>query len=168
MNEAAVWMEMNDKHLAATVAWIRLRLQQLIPQAEDHTETDTKDSGWFKPAKKARTKSTKTDIDAIEPAYQEIVKLENNDPSPALILLAKALGLSKFDLHVLALCAAMELDTRIGGLCAKAQDNLHKPYPTFALAFALFNDPDLECVGAQCTATLLAACWKSISPMPRL
>jgi len=59
-----------------------------------------------------------------------------------LILLADYLGLSQFDRYVLALCAALELDTGIAHLCARAQDDLNKPYPTFALTFALFDDPD--------------------------
>jgi hypothetical protein len=124
------------------VAWIRLRLQQLIQQADENADADTKESSWFKPAKKASPKSKRPDNETIELARQDMVKLENNEPSPALILLANALGLSKFDRQILALCVAMELDTRIVGLCAKAQDNLNKPYPTFALAFVLFDDPD--------------------------
>ena len=35
----------------------------------------------------------------------------------------------------------MELDTRIPALCARAQDDPQRPYPTFALALALFDDP---------------------------
>ena len=125
-----------------SVAWIRLRLQQLIQQAEELADTETKRCGWFKTAQKAPLQSKRPDSETVELARQDMVKLENNQPPPALILLAKALGLSKFERHILALCAAMELDTRIAGLCAKAQENPNKPYPTFALAFALFDDPD--------------------------
>ena len=39
---------------------------------------------------------------------------------------------------VLLLAAGMELDTRFGSLCARAQDDPQKPFPTFALALALF------------------------------
>src|SRR5213079_1147006 len=39
------------------------------------------------------------------------------------------------------LCAAMELDTRIAGLCARAQRDPGKAYPTFALALTLFEQP---------------------------
>ena len=35
----------------------------------------------------------------------------------------------------------MELDTRIPALCARAQDDANRPYPTFALAMVLFDDP---------------------------
>jgi hypothetical protein len=142
MNDLAKWVENNDKHLAATVAWIRLRLQQLIRQAEDTPDAGIKGNNWFKLTQKASPSTKKPANEEIELARQDMIKLENNNPPPALILLEKSLGLSKFDSHVLALCAAMELNTRIADLCAKAQGYPNKPYPNFNLAFALFDDPD--------------------------
>lgn len=124
MNEQATWMENNDKHLAATVAWIHLRLERLAARTDDKKNPSIPDNA------------------AIEQAHQEKVKRENSELPPALVLLGNALGLSEFDRHVLALCVAMELNTKTASLCANAQDNLDKPYPTFALAFALFDDPD--------------------------
>ncbi len=117
------WVEINEQHLSATIKWILLKLQQLTQSADDKN-------------------SSIPDNETIEQARQEIIKLENHVPPPALNLLATALGLSRFDQQVLALCTAMELDTRTAGLCAKAQNDLNKPFPTFALAFALFDDPD--------------------------
>src|SRR6266853_2077144 len=63
--------------------------------------------------------------------------------------LTERLGLSPFEKNVLLLCAAMELDTRIAGLCARAQDDPHKPYPTFALALALFDEPSWEALSPE-------------------
>src|SRR5206468_1163062 len=63
-------------------------------------------------------------------------------PPPALVLLANQFGLSQFERNVLLLCAATELDTRIGPLCACAQDDPAKAYPTFGLAMALFDYPE--------------------------
>ena len=148
MNDKAQWLEINEKHLAATLAWIRLRLQRLAESPAEPIKDDQQSShGWFKRDKTTDNKrlpapSSVPSDEALELARQEMVELENNDPPPALNLLTKYLGLSKFDRHVLALCAAMELDTRIASLCAKAQGDINKPYPTFALAFALFEDPD--------------------------
>lgn len=68
---------------------------------------------------------------------------------PALDQLGEHLNLSSFEKNVVLLCAAMELDTRVAGLCARAQDDPHKPYPTFALALALFDDPAWEAVAPQ-------------------
>jgi hypothetical protein len=57
------------------------------------------------------------------------------------VLLGQRLGLSRFERDVLLLCAALELDTRTAALCARAQDDPSRPYPTFALALALFENP---------------------------
>jgi ATP-dependent 26S proteasome regulatory subunit len=38
----------------------------------------------------------------------------------------------------------MELNTRVAGLCAQAQDNPNRAYPTFALALSLFEDPSWD------------------------
>ncbi len=63
------------------------------------------------------------------------------ESSWALEILSERLGLAPFESNVLLLCAAMELDTRTAGLCARAQDDPQKTFPTFALALALFDDP---------------------------
>lgn len=149
MSDQANWVEINNKHVAAMVVWVRLRLQRLVPTAKpSKQEEEPKVLGsWFRSnrisEKKMLPPPAATSLDeAIERAHQKMLELEKNDPPPALSLLASHLGLAEFDRNVLALCAAVELDTRIAGFCAKAQDNPNKPYPTFALAFALFYDPD--------------------------
>ena len=71
------------------------------------------------------------------------------DPPPALVILGQRLGLSQFEQEILLLCAAMELDTRIAGLCARAQDDPDRPYPTFALALALFDDPAWDALSPE-------------------
>jgi hypothetical protein len=67
----------------------------------------------------------------------------------ALEQLAERLNLSAFEKNVLLLCSAMELDTRIGGLCARAQDDPLKAYPTFALALALFDNATWDALSAE-------------------
>ena len=155
MSEQAQWLENNDRYLAALIAWLRLRLKRLSapPPAEPVVEEPQSSCSWFgwckAPAKKQLPPPSRVPTEEdIETARQEMIKREKHEPPPALILLADSLGLSTFDRYVLALCAAMELDTRIAGLCAKAQADPNKPYPTFALAFVLFDDPD----------------WNSLSP----
>jgi len=68
---------------------------------------------------------------------------------PALLFLKRRFGLSDFESNVLLLCIGMELDTRIAGLCAKAQDDPHKPYPTFALAMTIFDAPAWDVLSLQ-------------------
>ena len=43
----------------------------------------------------------------------------------------------------------MELDTRIADLCASAQGNPLLAYPTFALALALFDEPEWDILSPQ-------------------
>jgi hypothetical protein len=62
-------------------------------------------------------------------------------PAPAPVRLGQLLGLAPFELHTLLLCAAMELDPRMGELCAKAQGNPGLAYPTFALALSALPEP---------------------------
>ena len=64
-------------------------------------------------------------------------------------VLAERLGLSPFEQNVLLLCAAQELDTRIASLCARAQDDPQKTFPTFALALTLFDDPAWESLAPE-------------------
>jgi hypothetical protein len=79
---------------------------------------------------------------------------EQEPPQPethpsALAMLGERLGLSPFEKNVLLLCAAMELDTRIAALCARAHDDTNKPFPTFALALALFEEPAWDFLAPQ-------------------
>jgi hypothetical protein len=69
--------------------------------------------------------------------------------TPALVLLAKRLGLSDFERDLLLLCIGMELDTRMPALCAQAQHDPSKPWPTFALAFAVLDDPSWDALSPE-------------------
>ncbi|ATY09819.1 AAA family ATPase [Amycolatopsis sp. AA4] len=80
--------------------------------------------------------------DAVEEA-------EAMNPPPALTVLARRLGLSRFEQDTLLLCAAAELDPSIAGLCAEAHGNAHMPYPTFGLALRVLPDPAWEAVSPQ-------------------
>ena len=107
------WFVQNDEYLAESLAWLRARLQQFIQAA--HTPSPNRQPVAARPT-------------------SEI------EPHPALVELSRRLGLSDFERDVLLLCAAMELDTRMATFCAQAQDDGLRPYPTFALALALFDD----------------------------
>lgn len=43
----------------------------------------------------------------------------------------------------------MELDTRIATLCAQAQNNPDRAYPSFALILTLFDDPVWDIVSSE-------------------
>jgi hypothetical protein len=57
---------------------------------------------------------------------------------PALLQLSDAFSLSEFETAVLALCAAHELDSRTGPLCARALEEPMRPWPSFGLAMRAF------------------------------
>jgi hypothetical protein len=148
MNDLATWQEQNDTFLSAALAWLRLRLEEHIaggpgpqpaPPAVEATPTSGSLFDWMQPeGEGAASEPVETDLTR---AARAMAQAAEGDPPPALVILARRLGLSRFEREVLLLCAGMELDTRIPALCARAQDDPQRPYPTFALALALFDDP---------------------------
>ncbi len=117
--ETVTWEETNETYLQAALHWLRLRLAALAePDAVAAAE--------------------------LAEARAALLDQEEAAPLPALLFLARQFGLSRFESELLLLCCAVELDTRIAGLCAAAQDHPGRPYPTFALALALFDEPAWE------------------------
>ena len=47
------------------------------------------------------------------------------------------------------MCVAIELDTGIASLCARAQGDPNRPYPTFALALTLFDEPAWDALSPE-------------------
>ena len=109
------WHAHNAGYLGLALAWLRLRLA-----AAGGSDVD----------------------DETAVASEAVIAAEQSSPPPALALLAQAFELSRFEQDVILLCAAMELDTRMGGLCAQAHQDPHMPYPTFALAMSVFDEPN--------------------------
>ncbi|HUL53032.1 MAG TPA: ATP-binding protein [Opitutaceae bacterium] len=66
---------------------------------------------------------------------------EEMTPPPALTTLCARFGLSPFERAALLLCAGIELDSRFGPLCAKAQGDARRDYPTFSLALGALPGP---------------------------
>ncbi|WP_426700932.1 ATP-binding protein [Rhodanobacter sp. Col0626] len=75
--------------------------------------------------------------------------VDDSPHPPALIVLANRLGLSAFERDLLLLCIGMELDTRMPALCARAQHDPAKPFPTFALAFAVLDQPSWDALSPE-------------------
>ena len=118
MTSSDSWQENNARKLSSALAELRQRLEEFSQRTES-----------------SHTNAAKKDATAASPE-------DNADPglASALELLSNRLALSTFERNILLLCAAMELDTRIAGLCAKAQEDSQKNFPTFALALALFDE----------------------------
>lgn len=155
-----VWAEANKRYLAAALAWLRLRLAQrehgpVVPPPVQHNEPEQRQGFLRRPAEQHPTPSAQsapragTVDEQIAQKYAEMLAAEAQDETPALILLAQRLDLSPFERHILLLCVAMELDVHIAEMCARAQNNENRPYPTFALAMELFDDPIWEALSPE-------------------
>jgi hypothetical protein len=77
-----------------------------------------------------------------EDQVRELEEAADTFPPPALVLLGDAFELSPFERSVVLLAAATELHTGIAHLCARAQGDTDRPYPTFALAMTVSDDAD--------------------------
>ena len=65
---------------------------------------------------------------------------QTDDPDSPLEVLCDLFGLTPFERNLLLLCAGVELDARFAALCAAAQGDGQRDYPTFSLALAIFAD----------------------------
>jgi hypothetical protein len=156
------WQQNNQRYLSAALAWLRLRLRRLAQQpvvlvaptsaapAERQQAPGRKWHFWDKPEPGANQPrglllpapdSTMVTAEQLEQASAEFEAAAAATPPPAMVVLSQSFGLSKFEGEILLLCAAMELDTGVAALCAEAQSDEQRPYPTFALAMNLFDDP---------------------------
>jgi hypothetical protein len=70
-----------------------------------------------------------------EPAVVAPPVMEDDQPA-ALDMLGETFGLSSFERDVLVLCAGIELEAAFAPLCAAAQGDPQRNYPTFSLALA--------------------------------
>jgi hypothetical protein len=74
-------------------------------------------------------------------AGRELDGSSSEETTPgALEELSSTFGLSSFEQKILALCAGMELDASFASLCAAAQGDSTRQYPTFSLALSAFPD----------------------------
>jgi len=153
----AAWQAENDRFLAVALAWLRLRLERRAPphpaDAPRARAGDPPGSVWDRLRGRGRPHPAHGALallppfsggsldEQIDEAAAELKRFESAQRLPALLELARLFGLSRFERDLLLLAAAMELDTRIPALCAAAQEDPAKAYPTFALALVLFDEP---------------------------
>ncbi len=133
------WLENNNRYLEASLQWLRLRFQRLIPdeqaQPKDLDGSTSVQAGSLD--------------ERINEAAEKRVAAANMDPPPALIMLANLFGLSPFERDTLLLCAALEFDPSLASLCGAAQGSPSRNYPTFSLALSLFDDPRWDALSTQ-------------------
>jgi hypothetical protein len=146
--KAETWERANAQFLSDAVAWLRERLERYIaamngPAVKDESEAagdapHTEDATAKAKAKRGARKAAAAHDDALPVNHLPIDP--GMDPPPALAILGNRFGLTAFELDVLLLSVAFELDTRIAGLCARAHDDALRAFPTFALALTLFDE----------------------------
>lgn len=135
----ADWTEANNRYLAASLAWLRARLE---PLARECAETPGGEAPsflqrWIGKPSEARHPADDS-IQAAATAREEAARVE---PAPALLTLAERLGLSTFERDALLLCAAPEFDPSFATLFGKVQGSPTRSAPTFALVLAALEDP---------------------------
>jgi hypothetical protein len=171
---AEKWMDDNNRYLAASLRWARLRLERLAPEEPPAVVSPTPVPAPppVSPPPVARQRrrwgrGSQPPVAALPaallpapaqkgPAAEEQIRqaaaeresAADVDPAPALVLLAQRFGLSAFERDILLLCAAMELDTGFGALCARVQGP-GRDYPTFGLALSALDDPAWDALAAH-------------------
>ena len=107
------WQQANQQYLMAALAQVKQRLSE---KAEQPCECPH------------------------DPAAALTQSTQQLDASSSLEQLCDTFDLSTFERDILVLCAGMELDASIAPLCALAQGDAQKPFPTLSLALSLFPD----------------------------
>jgi hypothetical protein len=121
---ALPWRELNQQHLAAALAQVRVALKH-------HVESRAAKDGEAGAATSAPAASTE-----LVPAPP----MPDGAPPAALDSLCNLFRLSPFERDVLLLCAGVELEADFSALCAEAQGDAARPHPTFSLALAALPD----------------------------
>ncbi len=124
------WAEANQTYLATVLSWVREAL-------EDHARLDGENGASEVP-----------ELPEAPPRREEPAPWPFPDAPPALEIVTDLFDLSPFARALLALTAGIELDARFAPLCAQAQGDPQRAYPTFGLALA----------------ALPGAAWAELSP----
>ena len=122
MNRTATenWVDANQHYLMTALAVVREALEKHVALLTGVAQ-----------ARKDHRNATESAHEAAEVM-----------PAPsALERLCGTFGLSSFERDVLLLCAGMELDSSFPQLCASAQGDPTRAFPTFSLALAALAEP---------------------------
>jgi len=169
MSETEKWQADNTKYLSEAIAQVRQALERYV-QREVHIATPIV-PGVLPPTfwqrLRGRTGSNAPTVRGLlsqpgqETGKAEIAASpagvaapterasEETKASPALPYLSRRLGMTRFEEQLLLLTCAVELDPGIPALCAKAQDDPARTFPTFALGFSIFENPEWEALSPE-------------------
>lgn len=164
------WLEDNNRYLEASLQWLRLRLQRIVPQEKQPPSYLPEPCAPIKTSGDASRRRFSRWMGATVSPIKEVLLLPEGkqpslddqiaeaaakrdqaarmDPPPALLLLADRFGLSSFERDSLLLCAALEFDPSLASVCGLAQGQ-SRNYPTFSLALSLFDDASWDALSAH-------------------
>jgi SpoVK/Ycf46/Vps4 family AAA+-type ATPase len=165
MSETEQWQDENTRYLSEAIATVRQLLQRyaqrylyatsgspIVPEVVAPTF-------WQRLRGKAASSAPAVRALLMHPTRPPSERVETTEPpsstpqettvSPALPALSRRLGMTRFEEQLLLLCCAVELDPGIPALCAKAQDDPARTYPTFALGFSIFDNPEWEALSPE-------------------
>lgn len=153
----ATWQDGNNRYLAASLRWLRLRLERMaaerpVPQAPEIITNGLFGRRRIAPGRPvSETQAQRTDRVQRELADATLTRDDaaRLDPPPALLQLQRIFALSAFERDTLLLAAAPEFDPGLPALCAEAQGMPGSAYPTFALALLALDDPGWDAVAAH-------------------
>jgi hypothetical protein len=113
------WPEANQRYLMAALAVVRESLERHMAKSKDSLEAQEPNT-------------------SAEQALREAASIMPSPP--AVETLTQMFNLSPFERSVLLICAGMELDSSFAALCAAAQDDQLRAFPTFSLALSALPD----------------------------
>lgn len=116
------WFEANQRYLAASVAVVRHALERNRAEASRSAAGPESRAG--------------ADDELLSPKSAVQAARDLMTAPPALEVLCELFGLSVFERDVLLLSAAVELNGDFAAICATAQGDPSRNYPTFSLALA--------------------------------
>jgi ATPase family associated with various cellular activities (AAA)/Winged helix domain, variant len=169
MNDVLTWQEGNTRYLSAALQWIRACLEfcanqsqvpghHLLAAEQAGTESQSfwrsfirskQAPGVTMPKLLPGPAHPSADPHVMQAAQAMQKAMEEMNPPPALLLLSRRLGLSEFEQYLLLLCLGIELDPCIAGLCARCQGEPVRAFPTFALAFSIFEKPSWDALSPE-------------------
>lgn len=170
MSETEKWQDENTRYLSEAIATVRQALERcaqrdvhapggspIIPEIVPPTFWQRLRGKVPSNAPTARALLTpagqelpeKTVSAEATSSAQAAKAAEDRNMGPALPALSRRLGMTRFEEQLLLLCCAVELDPGIPALCAKAQDDPGRTYPTFALGFSIFENPEWEALSPE-------------------
>ncbi len=133
---SADWFEHNNRYLAATLEWLRAKLEQFASESSRGGLVE------ISPLERWLGKDSRpVPSDTVGQTAKAREEAERAGGPVALTLLAQRFGLSEFERDTLMLCAALDLDPNVASLCARALGSPSRTYPTFGLALSMLDEP---------------------------